>query len=85
MHDVSVLNSQKNMESTTMDAMAVSMVQGMIRFVGHLAHERRVSPNTVEAYRRDISDFISYLEEEELPLDITAIETIHIRGYLSHL
>ena len=30
-------------------------------FLRHLAKERDVSPNTVIAYRRDLSDFVTFL------------------------
>ena len=38
------------------------------RFLHHLALERRLSPRTVDAYRRDLADFRQW-HEEQAPLD----------------
>ncbi len=52
---------------------------GTIRpFLDYLAAERRLSPRTVDSYRRDLLAFRSYLEERD-PLDATKAE---VRSFL---
>jgi integrase/recombinase XerC len=54
-------------------------------FLTYLAHERRVSHHTVNAYRRDITGFIAFLEEEEMPLVPSEVETRHVRAFLARV
>ena len=37
------------------------------RFLLHLKHERRVSPNTADAYRRDLETLRSFCKEQGMP------------------
>jgi integrase/recombinase XerD len=53
----------------------------VVGFLEALAAERGVSPNTIEAYRRDLSDYASHLGERgENPLTAGAAD---LRAYLS--
>jgi integrase/recombinase XerC len=52
-------------------------------FLSTLAHERAASPHTLRAYRREIHNFAGYLTEQKA--DVTAIDHLMIRGYLSDL
>ncbi|MCD4748748.1 MAG: site-specific tyrosine recombinase XerD [Thermoanaerobaculales bacterium] len=49
-------------------------------FLAHLTVERNMSPRTVEAYGRDLSVFLGWLEEERLSL--TKVERHNVRNYL---
>lgn len=50
------------------------------RFLHHLALERRLSPRTVDAYRRDLADFRQW-HEEQAPLDWQRLRQVSIRSY----
>lgn len=58
------------------------------RFLDHLAGERRLSPKTVEAYGRDISDFQSFLSRHlGQPAGLRALAALaatDFRAYLAH-
>jgi integrase/recombinase XerC len=55
-------------------------------FLTMLANERNASAHTVRAYRREVLDFAAYLEELlGAEAKITAVEHLHIRGYLGLL
>jgi integrase/recombinase XerD len=49
-------------------------------FLAHLAVERNLSPRTVEAYHRDLSQFSAWLDGQDLQLD--GIERATLRNYL---
>ena len=52
-------------------------------FLVRLEHERRSSPHTVNAYRRDLSALRGYLEAEHLELDAAEITTHVLRSFLA--
>ena len=56
-------------------------------FLEHLAKERDVSPNTVEAYRRDLAAFGRYLGDYYGGDDWTwgGVDRLAVRGFLGHL
>ncbi len=54
------------------------------RFIEYLQSERRLSPHTVSAYRRDIAKLRSYLPEKSLQ-DITQIPTEMVQGLVGSL
>lgn len=62
-------------------------VPGLLaRFVEHLADERRASPHTVAAYRRDLEAFVTYIAEELGPeAAVEQIDRRVLRGYLGRL
>ena len=47
-------------------------------YLAMLRDERRLSPHTLKAARRDLSAFLAYLEQRELPPDLHAV-----RGFLA--
>ena len=57
-------------------------------FLNHLSGERRLSPKTVEAYRRDIGDFLAFLAGhlgEGLNLKLLgAVKVTDFRAYLAY-
>ena len=50
------------------------------RFLHHLALERRLSPRTIDAYRRDLNDFQQW-HQEHAPLDWLRLKQVSIRSY----
>ncbi len=53
--------------------------QQLDAFLRHLAHERRLSPHTLAAYRRDLEDFLDFAAPENW----TAVREADLRAYLS--
>jgi integrase/recombinase XerC len=55
-------------------------------WLGHLAHERRLSPNTLEAYGRDIRQFAAFLTDhlggEPSLAEIAALKPADLRAFL---
>ena len=50
-------------------------------FIDYIDIEKGLSSNTIDAYRRDIMDFIEYCGE----VDIKNITRLHISSYIMHL
>src|ERR1700760_3163315 len=59
------------------------MVKLAEEFLATLAHERAASEHTLRAYRREVENFAGYLEKQKA--DVTSIDHLVIRGYLSEL
>ncbi|MFQ6676951.1 MAG: site-specific tyrosine recombinase XerD [Fidelibacterota bacterium] len=53
-------------------------------YITMLRVERNLSLNTIEAYRRDLKNYISYLEDRGLK-SISGIKQKHIRGFIREL
>lgn len=57
-----------------------------VQFLFTLENERNVSAHTLRAYRRELSSFAEYLEENVgSAIAISAVEHLHIRAYLGQL
>ena len=54
------------------------------RFLDHLAVERGLSPNTLAAYRRDLTRYAGFLARREID-DVTAIDGATIRSFVASL
>ncbi len=54
-------------------------------FVEHIDVERNLSPRTVEAYQRDLRKWVSYLNEDAVPLDTDAVGVEQVRGFMRWL
>lgn len=51
-------------------------------YLAHLAVERNLSPRTIESYRRDLLQFIAWLDEQSIAL--REVERATLRNYLGH-
>ena len=57
------------------------MNEAVERYLGHLAAERRLSPHTVESYRRDLASLIELAQDA----DLQALDSNHIRHFIARL
>ena len=57
------------------------------RYVNYLQYERNASAHTIRNYRSDLLQFRDYLARgaREAEVDVTSIDGLHIRGFLSIL
>lgn len=54
-------------------------------FLQYLQYEKRFSPNTLTAYRKDLEQFLQFIREE---MSLTSVEEVghsHIRSWMVHL
>jgi len=61
----------------------LSIARAIELFLGSL-RQRNASPNTVTAYRKDLSKFVAYAEQTSTT-SLAAVDHIYIRGFLSEL
>ncbi|MBM17964.1 MAG: tyrosine recombinase [Epsilonproteobacteria bacterium] len=54
-------------------------------FLYHLMSERYLSSNTVEAYRRDIQQFLDFIQKKTKVTTFKKINNQHIKDFLKHL
>jgi integrase/recombinase XerC len=67
-----------------------SLLRAIEGFTAYVADERRFSPRTVEAYRRDLGRFAEFWESTfaNLPAaktPLSKVDTLAVRSYLAHL
>lgn len=55
------------------------------RYRTHIAVEKRLSANTVEAYMRDTERFAAFCSSLEQPVEAAAVEPRHIEQYMARL
>lgn len=61
------------------------MQDGVARFLDYLKAEKRYSPLTVEAYRRDLAEFSAYVQETFGDDDWAAADRLRLRSYVAWL
>jgi integrase/recombinase XerC len=54
-------------------------------FSRYITYERQLSHHTVEQYARDLKRWMTWLEENDLPLDTDDLDVSHLRGYVQYL
>ena len=55
------------------------------QFIGYLQAEKRFSALTVEAYRRDMEQFVAYLKSDYETDDLTQVKTTTVKSYIVHM
>ena len=68
----------------------ISLARAIDGFTAYVADERRFSPRTVEAYRRDLERFTAFWENEfanspAAKTPLSKVDTLAVRSYLAHL
>ncbi len=61
--------------------MKTRTVSHIVSFLEALAAERGASVNTIEAYRRDLTDYEAYLKAKAI--DVLKADATHVRGFLA--
>jgi len=51
-------------------------------FKSYLQLEKSLSPNSIEAYQRDIGKFVNYLASEKLNLNVDEVTIAHLEGFV---
>lgn len=54
-------------------------------FLQHLQTEKRYSLNTVISYKNDLDQFFNFLKENDMPSDLSEINSHHIRAWIVFL
>ncbi|HZO13698.1 MAG TPA: site-specific integrase, partial [Polyangiaceae bacterium] len=62
--------------------MSLLLRKAIAQFLVHLEGERRASPHTVSAYRRDLGQLCDYIEERlERPPLLVDVDILMLRGF----
>ena len=61
------------------------LIQFIAEYLEYLQAERGLSQNTLDAYRRDLTSFCSFLFQEDTIDEISQIKRIHINLYIKEL
>ena len=64
---------------------ARALLAPIARFVENLAEERRASPHTVSAYRRDLDQLAAYVAERRGAVNVKDLDVLLLRGFLGKL
>lgn len=65
---------------------SLSLRRGVTEFVAHLRGERRASPHTTDAYRRDLAQLEAFLEQRlGQPARLSDVGKLELRAWLSEL
>ncbi|MGH8283933.1 MAG: tyrosine recombinase XerC [Gammaproteobacteria bacterium] len=62
--------------------MTTALADSIHRFIGHLAHERRLSSHTATAYQHDLDIFQHYCEQQAIA-DWNDVDIHHVRAFVS--
>lgn len=62
----------------------MKLERALDQFLSYTAIERGSSPKTLEAYARDLTRYIAYLETKQIT-EVAQVKTAHIERYIAHL
>src|SRR5437588_1541119 len=76
-----------SLRSLELDCADESLAREMTRWLSHLRSERRLSPKTLEAYARDVRQFLGFLGEHwgaQVTLSrLAALEASDVRAFMA--
>lgn len=75
----------ENPHTSTINPSNLSFLYWIPRFIDFLRKERGYSSFTIDSYRRDLNQWLAFLEQEGGDLLITNITKDHIRSFIIHL
>jgi integrase/recombinase XerC len=61
------------------------LAPAVARFLTSLAHERRASPHTVAAYRRDLAQLATFAAERRGAVNVKDLDVLLLRGFLGQI
>jgi integrase/recombinase XerD len=63
----------------------LSFEEAMKEFFLHCMYEKNLSNNTIKFYKIDLVQFRAFLELQHFPLQVNAIDKVHLKAYLREL